>query len=92
LKARRKAAGFPWYLISINSLSVSTLARRHSLEKTIAESTWLIPQVHQNQFRQIPSDRTYSVTASGVSAAKVVATMELPITHQGSFLPERKYS
>src|SRR2546427_461858 len=32
------------------------------------------------------------VTASGVSAAKVVATMEVPASHHGTFLPERKYS
>ncbi len=32
------------------------------------------------------------VTASGVSAAKVVATMLVPSTHQGRERPDRKYS
>jgi hypothetical protein len=30
--------------------------------------------------------------ASGVSAANVVATMDVPTSHHGSVLPERKYS
>jgi hypothetical protein len=30
--------------------------------------------------------------ASGVSAANVVATMDVPTSHQGRVLPERKYS
>ena len=30
--------------------------------------------------------------AKGVSAAKVVATIEVPTIHQGSDLPDRKYS
>jgi hypothetical protein len=32
------------------------------------------------------------VTASGVSAAKVVATIEVPASHQGTCRPERKNS
>jgi hypothetical protein len=32
------------------------------------------------------------VTASGVSAAKVVATIEVPASHHGIERPERKYS
>ncbi len=32
LKALKKAAGFPLYLISNNSLSVKTSARRHNRE------------------------------------------------------------
>ena len=47
---------------------------------------------HQNQFCQIPGPRTNSVMAKGVSAANVVATMDVPTIHQGSVLPERKYS
>ena len=47
---------------------------------------------HQNQFCQMPGPRTNSVMANGVSAAKVVATIEVPTIHQGSDLPERKYS
>ena len=68
------------------------MARRQSREKTAAASTWLIAKAHQIQFLQRPSWRTYSVTASGVSAANVVATMELPTTHQGRLRPDRKYS
>jgi hypothetical protein len=33
-----------------------------------------------------------SVTKFGVSVENVVATMEIPSSHQGIFLPERKYS
>jgi hypothetical protein len=29
---------------------------------------------------------------SGVSAAKVMATIEIPASHQGIYLPARKYS
>jgi hypothetical protein len=32
------------------------------------------------------------VTASGVSAAKVVATIDVPASHHGSARPERKNS
>jgi len=32
------------------------------------------------------------VTTSGVSAANVVATIDVPASHQGTFLPERKNS
>ena len=32
------------------------------------------------------------VTASGVSAAKVVATIEVPASHHGTSRPERKNS
>ena len=32
------------------------------------------------------------VTTSGVSAPKVVATMEVPASHQGTLRPERKNS
>ena len=47
---------------------------------------------HQNQFCQMPGPRMNSVMARGVSAAKVVATMEVPTTHQGRERPDRKYS
>ena len=40
----------------------------------------------------MPFFATSSVTASGVSAAKVVATMEVPASHQGRLRPERKNS
>ena len=38
------------------------------------------------------NDTVSPVTARGVSAAKVVATMEVPASHQGMARPERKYS
>ena len=45
---------------------------------------------HQSQFFQMPWSRTHPVTTSGVSAAKVVATIDVPATHHGSVRPERK--
>ena len=47
---------------------------------------------HQSQFPATPCCATISVTASGVSAAKVVATMEVPASHQGRLRPARKKS
>jgi hypothetical protein len=35
---------------------------------------------------------TRPVTANGVSAAKVVATIEIPASHQGTLRPQTKYS
>src|SRR5882762_6601513 len=35
---------------------------------------------------------TRPVTTSGVSAANVVATIDVPASHHGTFLPERKNS
>ncbi len=40
----------------------------------------------------MPCVATMPVTASGVSAANVVATIEVPAIHQGRVRPERKYS
>ncbi len=40
----------------------------------------------------MPLRATIPVTASGVSAAKVVATMDVPASHQGTLRPERKNS
>jgi hypothetical protein len=40
----------------------------------------------------MPPFATRPETTSGVSAANVVATMEVPMSHQGSDLPETKYS
>ena len=45
---------------------------------------------HQTQFPEIPFLATNSVTASGVSAAKVVATILKPAMYQGRFLPPKK--
>lgn len=45
---------------------------------------------HHNQFRATPPERTMSVTRFGVPREKVVATIEIPNSHHGIFLPERK--
>jgi len=47
---------------------------------------------HQSQLPAMPCFTVRPVTASGVSAAKVVATMEVPASHHGSLRFERKYS
>ena len=45
---------------------------------------------HQNQFPATPSVATRPAIASGVSAANVVATIDVPANHQGSALPAAK--
>src|SRR3989338_2508803 len=92
LKPLRMAAGRPEYLNSVSSLSVSTPALTQRRENRNMLNNPPSAAFHQNQFRHMPSLRTYSVIARGVSEAKVVATMEVPSSHQGRFLPERKYS
>ena len=92
LKALRNAAGFPLYRSSRSSLSVRISALLQSLEKRKTLRRDPINKFHQNQFCQIPGPLTNSVMAKGVSAAKVVATIEVPTIHQGSDLPDRKYS
>ena len=92
LKALKKAAGLPLYLISNNSLSVKTSARRHNRENRKTPKRDPISKFHQNQFCQIPGPRTNSVMAKGVSAAKVVATIDVPTIHHGRVRPDRKYS
>ncbi len=67
-------------------------ARRHSRAKKKTVSTPPKTKFHQSQFPAIPFRATSSVTASGVSAAKVVATIEVPASHQGRLRPERKNS
>ena len=47
---------------------------------------------HQIQFPAMPFFATKPVTASGVSAANVVATIDVPASHQGTLRPERKNS
>ena len=47
---------------------------------------------HHSQLPAMPWSATSWVTASGVSAAKVVATMLVPASHQGRLRPEVKYS
>ena len=41
---------------------------------------------------ETPFSLTIFVTRFGVSAEKVVATIEIPKSHQGIFLPDKKYS
>jgi len=52
----------------------------------------LATMFHQSQLPAMPYFATRPVTTSGVSAAKVVATMEVPASHQGTLRPERKNS
>ncbi len=92
LKPLKKAAGFPEYRISINSTSVSILALLQSLAKKNTVNMLPATIFHHSQFPEMPFWATSSVTARGVSAEKVVATMPVPAIHQGSFLPERKNS
>ena len=52
-----------------------------------------IPEIapfHQSQLPATPYFATSPATASGVSAANVVATIEVPASHQGSDRPETK--
>ena len=73
-------------------MSVTTSARRQSRAK---KNTVIIPlsrKHHHSQLPAMPLRTVMPVTASGVSAAKVVATMAVPASHQGTFRPERKNS
>ncbi len=63
-----------------------------SREKKNTVSIPLATKFHQSQLPALPFRATIPVTASGVSAAKVVATMEVPANHHGTFLPPRKNS
>ena len=45
---------------------------------------------HQSQLPATPYLATSPATASGVSAAKVVATIDVPASHHGSERPETK--
>ena len=47
---------------------------------------------HHSQFPATPYFATSSVTASGVSTANVVATIEVPASHQGNERPPMKNS
>ena len=49
-----------------------------------------IANAHHSQLPASPCLAIKPVTASGVSAAKVVATIEVPASHQGSARPEMK--
>ena len=67
-------------------------ARRHILAK---KNTVIIPlnsRLHQSQFPAMPWVATRPVTAKGVSAAKVAATIDVPASHQLTERPETKNS
>src|ERR1700761_6179933 len=76
----------------MNSTSVSTPERRHSAAKKKTVRIPLAAMFHHSQFPAIPFVATKPVTASGVSTANVVATIEVPVSHHGALRPERKYS
>ena len=52
----------------------------------------LAARLHQIQFPAMPFRATSPVTANGVSAANVVATMDVPASHHVTFRPETKKS
>ena len=52
----------------------------------------LASRFHHSQFPATPLRATRPVTTSGVSAANVVATIDVPASHQGTLRPDRKYS
>src|SRR5258707_8443131 len=85
------AGGAPLYRSSANSTSVITPARRQSRAKKNTVSMPLMRKFHQSQFPATPFFATSPVTTSGVSAAKVVATMLAPASHQLTLRPDRKY-
>ena len=71
-------------------MSVSTPERRQSLAYTKTVNIPVNKNAHQVQFPATPFLRTKSVTRFGVSVEKVVATMLMPKSHQGIFLPAKK--
>ena len=85
-------AGLPEYRNSKNSSSVNTFAFRHILAKKKVVNIPPISMFHHNQFPEIPFFLTTSATHNGVSAAKVVATIEIPAMYHGKFLPAKKKS
>ena len=52
----------------------------------------VIKKAHHTQLFETPPCRTRSVTKLGVSVEKVVATMDVPKSHQGNLRPDRKNS
>jgi hypothetical protein len=76
----------------MNSTSVSTPERRHSLAKKKTVRMPDITELHQTQLPAMPCCATKPVTASGVSTANVVATIEMPASHHGTLRPLRKNS
>ena len=49
-------------------------------------------KLHQNQLAATPRRTTWPVTHRGVSAANVVATMDVPASHQETSRPDTKKS
>src|SRR5690606_29972540 len=66
--------------------------RRQSLAYTKTVSMPVSRNAHQAQLPATPCWRTMSVTRLGVSAEKVVATIDTPSSHQGMERPPRKNS
>src|SRR2546426_7854927 len=67
-------------------------ARRHSRAKKNTVIMPLSRKLHHSQLAAIPCRATWPVTQSGVSAAKVVATIEVPASHHVTWRPETKKS
>ncbi len=88
---RRNEPALPEYLISMNSASFKTLLRRHSLAKRNVVNIPPKRKTHHSQFLLIPNSRVQPATYKGVSSANVVATIDVPSSHQLSRCPERKY-
>ena len=65
-------------------------ARRHRRAKKNTVSIVPSAAFHQIQLPAMPLMATMPVTASGVSAANVVATIDVPDSHHGRSRPERK--
>jgi hypothetical protein len=49
-------------------------------------------RAHHSQLPEIPLRATSPLTSRGVSAAKAVATVDVPASHQETSLPEMKNS
>ena len=67
-------------------------ARRHRRAK---KNTVIMPlkrKLHHSQLAAIPCCATCPVTQRGVSAANVVATIDVPASHQLTSRPETKKS
>ena len=76
----------------MSSTSVSTPARRQRRAKKNTVSIPLKSSDHHSQLPAMPNWAVSPVTASGVSAEKVVATIDVPAIHQGTPRPETKKS
>src|SRR5262245_35296429 len=69
-----------------------TSPRRHQRAKKNTCSTPPTAKHHHTQFFHTPPSRTQPVTTSGVSALKLVATIDVPASHHPIVRPLRKYS